>query len=60
MTTAVAPSLDEVQRLVRRCRQHEHTVERLSEAVAILRSGNEALREENRLLRLELERRSTP
>ena len=48
---------DEVRRLLRRCSQHEHAVERLSNAVMILRRGNDALREENRLLRLELERR---
>ena len=51
------PKADEVRRLLRRCRQHEHAVERLSNAVLILRRGNDALREENRLLRTELERR---
>lgn len=60
MTTVTSPSTEEVRRLLRRCRQHEYTVERLSEAVGILRRGNDALREENRLLRLELARRSTP
>ena len=50
---------DEVQRLMRRCRQHEHTVERLTNAVMILRRGNEALRAENRELRLALERTPT-
>lgn len=46
----------EVQRLMRRCRQHEHTVERLTAAVLVLRRGNDALRAENRELRLALER----
>lgn len=54
---ATGSKSEEVHRLLRRCKQHEHAVERLSNAVVILRRGNDALREENRLLRVELERR---
>ena len=58
--TRSSPSLDEVQRLMRRCRQHEDALERLAGAVTVLRRGNEALRAENRELRVALEQaRST-
>lgn len=54
MRTEVAPNED-VRRLARRCEQHEHVIERLSDALRILRTGNDALRAENRELRIALE-----
>ena len=45
----------EVERLRLRVRQHEHTLSRLADAVLTLRRGTEALREENRELRLALD-----
>jgi hypothetical protein len=51
-----APQIDEFERLARRCKQHEYALQRLSDALLILRAGNDALREENRELRVELQR----
>lgn len=47
----------EVKKLERRCRAREHALERLSAALTTVRNANQALSEENSLLRLEVERR---
>ncbi|MGZ6729612.1 MAG: hypothetical protein ACXVFC_09955 [Gaiellaceae bacterium] len=48
-------AVDELERLRKRVHQHEHALARLSDALLTLRRGGQALREENRELRLELE-----
>jgi chromosome segregation ATPase len=45
----------ELRRLRRRVDQQEHALARLTEALFALRRGGQALREENRELRLQIE-----
>jgi hypothetical protein len=49
------PPSDEVARLRKRVDQQEHTLAVMAEAISALRHGSQALREENRELRLELQ-----
>ena len=53
---APAGSLDELERLRKRVSQQAHSLTVLAQAVSALRSGTQALREENRELRLQLQR----
>ena len=46
---------DELARLRKRVGQQEHTLAVMAEAISALRDGSQALREENRELRLELQ-----
>lgn len=52
--------MEEVKRLRRRTKQQDEALSRMAQAVAALRRGGQALRAENRELRLAVEKSGRP
>ena len=55
-----ADHLDELALLRKRVDQQQHSLAVMAEAISALRDGSRALRQENRLLRLELQAKRRP